>query len=64
MRPDITVSIDGLPVTVDLEDWNADPNAVTAQVREARREFALSEDQYEPAQTYDDEHDDTDDEEA
>jgi hypothetical protein len=49
---DITVDIDGLPVEVAEEDWQADPDRVTNEVREARAAIAGTLDDA-PAPDYD-----------
>lgn len=50
---EIQIEIDGLPVEVDRAEYEANPEAVIEEVRQARVEHRLSEDVFDEADDYD-----------
>lgn len=51
--PDIEVDVDGLPAEWDEDEYNADPEGVKQQIRDARAEVALGDGEFEEADDYD-----------
>lgn len=50
---EIQIDVDGLPVMVDAEEYDADPEYVRRQVQKARKELALDDDDTLEALDYD-----------